>query len=206
MRFLKRNSLQTPCFGKTDGGSGQSRLGCSPHRFLSCFRTFDDLSVLVFHFRYYSLPHAPPTEAQAILLEYALCRFVKGSNSVSIDEPLVVLAYTRCIEPKLSQSLLYRQILNSPTSAAKGNWFEFFLLRPLLRLLSGVPLDKMDLPVVEKPTPKLFLDLFRDAVAASSSSSSIPMRSPLFYPGRSRSRASTLSTSPPASPRSTPPN
>ena len=54
----------------------------------------------------------------------------------------------------------------------KRNWFEFFLLRPLLRLLSGDPLDKMDLPVVEKPTPKLFLDLFRDAVAASSSSSS----------------------------------
>src|SRR3989338_5185669 len=130
------------------------------------------ISVLVFHFRYYSLPHAPPTDAQAILLEYALCRFVKGSNSVSIDEPLVVLAYTRCIEPHISQSLLYRQIRASPTSAAKGNWFEFFLLRPLLRLLSGVPLDKMDLPVVEKPTPKLFLDLFRDAAAASSSSSS----------------------------------
>src|SRR3989338_7926923 len=31
----------------------------------------------------------------------------------------------------------------------------------------------------------------------------VPMRSPTFYPGHSRSRASTLSTSPPASPRST---
>ncbi|MDP2439677.1 MAG: hypothetical protein Q8P67_28340, partial [archaeon] len=79
---------------------------------------FYDLSMLVLHFRYYSLPLAPPTDAQAILLEYALCRFVKGSNSVSIDEPLVVLAYTRCIEPHISQSLLYRNIITSPTSAA----------------------------------------------------------------------------------------
>src|SRR3989338_3120992 len=31
----------------------------------------------------------------------------------------------------------------------------------------------------------------------------VPMASPLFYPGHSRSRVSTLSTSPPASPRST---
>src|SRR3989338_7416294 len=130
------------------------------------------ISVLVFHFRYYSLPLAPPTDAQAILLEYALCRFVKGSDSVSIDEPLVVLAYTRCIEPGLSQSLLYRRILTSPTSATKGAWFEFFLLRPLLRLLSGVPLDKMDDRTVETPKAKLFLDLFRDTAAAAASSSS----------------------------------
>src|SRR3989338_3898258 len=110
-------------------------FSCGDSKLRSIRTTFYDLSVLVLHFRYYSLPLAPPTDAQAILLEYALCRFVKGSDSVSIYYPLVVLAYTRCIEPKLSQSLLYTQILNSSTSAAKGNWFEFFLLRPLLRLL-----------------------------------------------------------------------
>ena len=137
---------------------------------------FKSLTQLVFHFRYYSLPCPAPTGADPHLLEYALCRFAKGFKSVSIDEPLVVLAYIRCVEPIIAQTFLFDNITNSPNTSTKGCWFEFFLLLPLLRRLSSVPLNEVDRPIVLAPVPQLFLDLFQNATqtAASSSGASFP--------------------------------
>ena len=150
---------------------------------------FYDLSQLVFHFRYYSLPKAPPTGAADELLEHALCRFAKvpGSSSVSIDEPLVVLAYIRCIESRTSQSLLHYNIINAPTSSAKGAWYEFYMLWPVLRWLSGISLTEFDKHLIKESAPAVLTELFAMPqqplpAQGAASSNSVPFSHVLSLP------------------------
>ena len=160
---------------------------------------FRDLSQLVFHLRYYSFPHPQTLDAQVGLLEYDLCRFVKNSICVSIDEPLVVLAYIRCIKPSISQSLLFDNIESKPfqkfriypsfppSSSEKRAAYQFFVLWPLLRWLSGVPLTEFDQHFIEKLDPAVLKELFvipqrRSRAHGAASSNSIPFSHILSLP------------------------